>query len=171
MLKTSKNVDNLLNYAPFQTGKSTGGQEQSFPFRPLSLFHRWQARILVVLHLWPEEPCSGHRSNPHHWPCRSGWSRAQIHRPSKARYVHWKLICINQTKHLIRYVQNLAKKESSCFWNDRFWLISPEPFVLQKYIYHYLHQFLKTFQQQKNFFKLEHKISWFCAIRWFFNKK
>ena len=44
------------------------------------------------------------------------------------------------------------------------------PLIYKKSVYHFLHQVLKSFQLENKFFKLKPKISWFCAICWFFNK-
>ena len=63
------------------------------------------------------------------------------------------------------------KHESSCLLNNRFWCISPEPFELQIFFHHYLPHFLKSFQIEKEFFKSEHKFTWFCGKRWFFKEK
>ena len=41
----------------------------------------------------------------------------------------------------------------------------------KKSFFYFLHQFLKSFQMKKEFVKSVHIFSWFCAIRWFFNKK
>ena len=67
--------------------------------------------------------------------------------------------------------RNSQKKEYSCLLSYRFWRISPKSFELHKYICHFLHQFLKSFQMKNESFKSEHKISWFCEKDWCFKKK
>ena len=63
------------------------------------------------------------------------------------------------------------KKESRCLWSYRFWLISPESFELQKIFLPLLTSVSEKLSAGIFFFKLEYKISWFCAISGFFNKK
>ena len=67
------------------------------------------------------------------------------------------------------FTVNNKKTHTPYFSTLRFSRISPKPLWLQKYIYSFLYQFLKS--SQLEFFISDDMISWYWQKRWFSNKK
>ena len=79
----------FISFIPFmpQERKGPRGKEQSVAFRPFSLLHWWQARVLVVLHFRSKKSRFGYTSYSRDRTRRARRSRAQIYRPCKTGYV------------------------------------------------------------------------------------
>ena len=79
----------FISFIPFmpQERKGPRGKEQSVAFRPFSLLHWWQARVLVVLYFRSKKSRFGYTSYSRDGTRRARRSRAQIYRPCKTGYV------------------------------------------------------------------------------------
>ena len=69
----------------FQARKGSRGQEPNIAFRPLSILHGRQARVLVGVHRRQEEPRTSYAAQHGHLVGGQGGGRIEIHCASKAR--------------------------------------------------------------------------------------